>query len=300
MEFLFFLAFILPVLAASGIITHRKFLSADAKALDPVRYPTLHRVQRVIRNNNTKMRELEFDAKQAKYKLEIAKTELNVVKSIEQIKKDSQKKFLTESSSWSQEFNAIDEERRQAAIKKAMRRKTNINTARNLKLRKLANELEAERKRKVDEEIARRQQELAQWTATEIARQKMKAMDEVKPLLKKVKKEDPDEGYASRRINVHLANLRKSPTDQSKKVGLLEMGDKVTVARWAIGSTLYDNNVWFLVEGTNGTENGWIWSGALDSLSTSGIRRDYVEEQKSASQDEIDEFYHRLIDEELF
>lgn len=300
MEFLFFLAFILPVLAASGIITHRKFLSADAKALDPVRYPTLHRVQRVIRNNNTKMRELEFDAKQAKYKLEIAKTELNTVKSIEQIKKDSQKKFLTESASWSQEFNAIDEERRQAAIKKAMRRKTHLNDARSRKLRKWDNELEAERKRKADEEIARRQQELAQWTATEIARQKMKAKEEVKPLLKKVKKDDPDEGYASRRVNVHLANLRKSPTDRSKKVGLLEMGDKVIVSRWAIGSTLYDNNVWFLVEGAYGTENGWIWSGALDSLSTSGIRRDYVEETKHLSKEAADMYFEKLVAEDLF
>src|SRR4030095_12316910 len=57
-------------------------------------------------------------------------------------------------------------------------------------------------------------------------------------------------------------------------LGRLDLYQKVTVTHWTTGEALYGNNVWFKIEGVPGlTPSGWIWSGAVDKQTTSGLQR---------------------------
>lgn len=295
--FLIIMAILAVVGPASAIVVNKWVAFTSGRIqIDPLKHPTLHRAQRILRNNNVKARELEASNLSSRHKYQLTQTEATVKKAIEKKIQETNYKHKNELDDWDRQFSAVDFEKRQAEIRARHEEEQRIERAHAAAVQAEIEARREEQRKQAQAAAEQRKLELAQWTATEIARQKMKNGEAPKKqsIQKKLTKEELDEGYASRHVNVHLANLRKSPSDKAAKVGLLEMADKVVVSHWAIGTTLYENNIWFKVEGAYGTESGWIWSGALDSLSTSGIRRHYVEEKKNIDQDHADKLFNKI------
>lgn len=295
--FLIIMAIFAVVGPASAIAVNKwAAFTSGRMQIDPLKHPTLHRAQRILRNNNVKARELEASNLSSRHKYQLAQTETTVKKAIENKIAETNYKHKNELDDWDRQFSAVDFEKRQAEIRARYEEEQRIERAHAAAVQAEIEARREEQRKQVQAAAEQRQRELAQWTATEIARQKMKSGEtpSKQQYVKKLSKAELDEGYSSRSVNVHLANIRKSPSDKAAKVGVLEMGDKVIVSHWAFGTTLYENNIWFKVEGTSKMESGWIWSGCLDSLSTAGVRRHYVEEKKNADQEHTDKLFNKI------
>lgn len=270
---LFSLAVVVPGTLLSVKSFWEKFSSCQIQ-IDAAKYPTLHRAQRIVYANNTAMRELEHEVSQNKALEAIDIKSKEVDKAIWDIELEGKSKRADERMDWSREYNIL--------ISAEEERKRKEQEAENQRLRE-----ESLRKREQEDKEAqeRRQKELAEWAATEFERQKAlaptKAELETKQkanrewfIQKTSRQEESNESYGDRKIIVHAANIRQKPDTNSRIIGRLDQYQKVTVTQWTIGDELYGNSIWFRIQGIPGvTSTGWIWSGALNKQTTSGLQR---------------------------
>jgi hypothetical protein len=240
------------------------------KFIDPFKYPTLNRAQRVIRANNVKAREIEartksnhFDSK----RLEITKA---IDKAIEDNRLESMDEHLMELDEWDRHFEGITYEEDQRRLREEQARV-------------------AEQLRKEKEAAAElRERELAIWTANEKARldrfvaeqaalQRQEA-ERVALLLEQrekdihaLSKHHVGGQYDARNqhlfVNVHGLYVRKLPTKASRMVDNLSQNSWITVNGWIAHEELFGNPIWFRL--ANG--QGWIWSGGVHTQATTGL-----------------------------
>lgn len=265
---LFFLAFV--VTPVSVYVRNRlEPYSNGTKQIDPIKYPTLARAQRIIRANNTKRREIEATTKFNYFETKRLEVETAIEKAIKTAREESQDKHLTAIYAWDTDFANITREREEEERRA-----------------KEAAEAEA-RKQQEAARAAIREKELAIWTANEKARlarfeaeqralqaeedRKVAALLEdreraIESLSKhRIKEHGPGNQHLC--VTVHGLFVRKLPTKSSRIVDNLTQNSWVTVNGWIAHEEVYGNPIWFRL--ANG--EGWIWSGGVNSQSTTGL-----------------------------
>ncbi len=265
------LVILLPIFIFSYLIgRHHIFPYFDGtKQIDHLKYPILARAQRIHRYRNVKAREIEartmwthFDTK----RLEVTKA---IDKAIEHNRIESQADHWTEVQEWEEHFRAITaEEDARKAREEAAR------IAEDLRKKKA---IEAElREKELEIWTANEKARIARYKAEEAARQaeedrRVTALLEqrekdIQSLAKhKVFEHDPDNQTMF--VNVHGLYIRKLPTVDSRIVDNLSTNSGVTVNGWISHEVVWGNPIWFRL--ANG--QGWIWSGGVNSQSTTGL-----------------------------
>jgi hypothetical protein len=282
MEFIFLL-FVIPILFAGYKWVYEPF-EDGTRRIDPLKRPTLARVQRILRAKNTKAREIEMKILERDRQKSLTK-ELEASKEKHEKRMyEDQTKHANAISQWETELAEItreEDERKAAEAQQARmlalsrqkaleadqrKRELEIWTA-NEKIRlekfkeQRALELEMERQERVSE-LARREKEYADkqryWS---------------KPST------DPELSYTQRRVGVHSVNLRKLPHTGTAKIGNLVQGEIVQVDGWLSSEEHHGNDIWFRTQFTQKRKDGYgyinriayIWSGSLTNTSTSGL-----------------------------
>lgn len=265
------LFFIFVVIPAAAVTRHviEPYMNGT-KVIDPWKYPTLNRAQRIIRANNVKAREIEartkfnhFDTK----RLEVTKA---IDKAIEENRIESMDEHLMELNEWDRHFEGITYEEDQRRLQEEQARV-------------------AEQLRKEKEAAAElREKELAIWTANETARlarfkaeQEALQRQEDERVARLLEQREKDIQTLSKHhvggqynaanqhmfVNVHGLYVRKLPTKASRIVDNLTANSWCTVNGWISHEEVFGNPIWFRL--ANG--QGWIWSGGVNRQSTTGI-----------------------------
>lgn len=282
---LFSLACIIPSVLAGGKVLWNKFESGQMQ-IDPIKHPMLHRAQKIVRANNSSVRELEFQKSQTLMLDKVSEGISKIDVSVAEIAMDAYKMRQADQKHWVDEFNDLkraEDERKAKAAEEERKR------------------LAAEARRIADEQAREaqkvRQAELAEWTRLEVERQKIskteiqshKNAQREWTLIRNAKGEtlraayrEEDTDYSHRKVSVHAVNVRQVSKAKGKLLGRLDLNQLVKVTHWTIGQELYGNSVWFKIEGVPGaTPSGWIWSGSVDRQTTSGISQITQNDQKA-------------------
>lgn len=273
MEFLAFLPVLLFVLLPILLIG-RHVVSPymnGTKFIDPIKYPTLHRAQRVIRANNVKAREIEAKATFNRFETKRLEVTKAIDKAIEQNRKESHEAHMTGIIHWESQLRAItaEEDARKLAEEQAR-------IAEDLRIQKAA-------------EAELREMEMAVWTANEKARiarfkaeQEALQAEEDRRVAALLEQREKDIQALSKHhvggkyveenqhmfVNVHGLFIRKLPTKDSRIIDNLTQNSWVTVNGWITYESVFGNPIWFRL--ANG--QGWIWSGGVHTQATTGLR----------------------------
>jgi hypothetical protein len=307
MELLIILAILAPIILGTSVKVWSNFTDGKYQ-IDKTKNPTLYRLQRLNQYMSNEQHKLWTQEQERKQRLQLEKMEDENHAEIQKALREGYIKHENEIDAWDRDFAAIDAEKRKAEELAKQQEKQRIEAERREKERQATEERNRLAYEKAKAEQEARQLELAQWTATEVARQRAKKnytqdgdddyiLCEPSPRRRAI----DESSYGTRKINVHLVNVRDFPSKEAKQNGRLEIGDIVQVTHWATGDTLYGNNIWFKVEDQHGEYLGWIWSGAVDKQSTSGIKQDHPTKKslkKAAANPE--EFAEYMKNEMLF
>lgn len=280
MEFIFLL-FIIPILFAGYKWAYEPFENGTRK-IDPLKRPTLARVQRILRAKNVKAREIEMKILERDRQKALTKELESSKDKFEKRLYADQTKHANAISQWDAELAEItrEEDERKAAEAKA-------EELRQFKLRKAADE--AKRKRELEiwqanekirlqkfkEQQALENQRVQDERLAELARRERDYADKQRYW----SKPEPEMSYTQRRVGVHSVNLRKLPNSCTSKIGNLVQGEIVQVDGWITSEPLHGNDIWFRMQFTQKrtdgygyiNRTGWIWSGSLTNTSTSGL-----------------------------
>lgn len=282
MELFFMIMLFVVFIGIPVAVTARNMIDPymnGTKFIDPIKYPTLNRTQRIIRANNTKAREIEASTKLQHFEKKRLEIEASVDKKIEENRIDSMDDHLMSLNDWDRHFEAITYEEDQRKLREEQARV-------------------AEQLRKEKEAAAElREKELAIWTANETARLvRFKAEQEalqrqederVARLLEQREKDihtlskhhvggQYNEANQHMFVNVHGLYVRKLPTKDSRIVDNLTANSWVTVNGWISHEQVFGNPIWFRL--ANG--QGWIWSGGVNTQATTGIENlNYLKEE---------------------
>lgn len=271
MEFLAFLPVLLFILLPMFLIGRRVLepYMNGTKVIDPIKRPTLHRAQRIIRANNVKAREIEARTKWTHFdtkRLEVTKAVDKAILDNQVEKSEKHHKGVQE---WYAQFRAITAEEDARKLKEEQDR-----IAEELRKQKA---IEAElREKELEIWTANEKARIARYKAEEAARQaeedrRVTALlqqreKDIQSLAKhKVYEHDPDNQNMF--VTVHGLYVRKLPTKDSRMIDNLSHNSWLTVNGWISHEEVYGNPIWFRL--ANG--QGWIWSGGVNSQSTTGL-----------------------------
>jgi hypothetical protein len=245
-------------------------LTGATFVIDQLEYPTLARTQRILHARNVKAREkeLELKAKERSERQDKGIAELERQHTERRTERQAHHKELV------QFWNGMYHQAR---------------------AKEIAAEAQAERERKQlerDEFEKRRRREQEMWDKAEKERLRVKEQERRELEIYYAKAQQmgtkalfssggltesqydlPDGSYGDRLVSVHGVYLRMQANKYSKILGTLSQYERVTVDGWTQGATLYNNPIWFHVKPTESRLGGWIWSGSLNNLSTSGLGR---------------------------
>jgi hypothetical protein len=309
MELLIILAILAPIILGTSVKVWSNFTDGKYQ-IDKTKNPTLYRLQRLNQYMSNEQHKLWTQEQERKQLLKLDQMETENHNEITKALAEVNTKHKNAIDDWDRDFAAIDAEKRKAAELAAWQEKQRIEAERREKERQATEERNRLAYEKAKAEQEARQLELAQWTATEVARQRSAAKkilesnsDGWEPLVSPSRRRAIDESsYGTRKINVHLVNVREYPATSAKQTGRLEIPDIVQVTHWASGENLYGNSIWFKVEDQHGEYLGWIWSGAVDKQSTSGIKQELYPIKRSLKKAAAnpEEFAEYMKNEMLF
>lgn len=258
--------------------------------IDPHQYPTLARTQRILRARNVKLREKEQKALEESRRLQSQKALKAIEYKSATLLLETQKEHQKSMSVWTSEFNTLmapEIEREQAERQQAERAAWEERRNRE---RKIWIEAEAKRvaqQQFLEDKAAKLREEAELLHQQEQAKQRfINAGGLVAPAntrYSSLNLED-DASYGDRKVSVHGVYVRKSPTTKSKILANLTQYQSVSVDGWTTSEELYGNTIWFHLKASDVHPGGWLWSGAVDKKSTSGLRRiEPVEDQKKVT-----------------
>lgn len=320
MEFLFILPFLLMLAGILKVKVYEPFANGTRK-IDPLKHPMLYRSQRIIRYKNVTAREREqkFLA-QARVKKEQKALEAIENESFERLN-DSQAhhKELTDFfDKMFHEYDAPDREvKRLEAIEAdriaAAEKRAKLDEYEKSRVRELEMWTIAEKKRIADFKAAQAIQEADDRAERAVKKRKLEEYYAAAQNLTAAggliaPRETvydtggwtpvrgsayPDSGsYGDRSVVVHgvYARLRANKTAQI--LNNFAQYDKISVDGWTVGEELYGNPIWFHQKPGDGYLAGWIWSGALNNHSTSGIPR--LEDETQLRDETVSDSLDRL------
>lgn len=323
MEFLFILPFLLMLAGLLKVKVYDPFANGT-RQIDPLKHPMLYRSQRIIRYKNVTAREREqkFLA-QARVKKEQKALEAIENESFERLN-DSQAhhKELTDFfDKMFHEYDAPDRERKRLEAVEADRvaaaeKRAKLDEYEKRRVRELEMWTVAEKKRIADfkaqqAEIeinlridrAAKAKKLEEYYAA--AQNLTAAGGLIAPTetsydtggWKPVRGAPyPDSSsYGDRSVVVHGVYARLKATTQANILNNFAQYDKISVDGWTVGEELYGNPIWFHQKPGDGYLAGWIWSGALNNHSTSGVPR-MDDTVKLSSNETIDDSLDRMGD----
>lgn len=282
MEFLFIIPFLLMLAGLLKVKVYDPFASGTLK-IDHLKHPMLSRTQLIVRYRNVTAREREqkFLA-QARVKKEQQAITQIANESFDRLNaSQTHHKELTDFfDKMFHEYDAPDREVKRLEAVEAYR-------------------VAAEEKRaKLDEYEKRRVRELEMWTIAE-----KKRIDDFKAEQTEIEKNaridraveakkleeyyaaaqnltveggimaTVNTSYGDRSVVVHGVYARLRANKSSNILNNFAQYDKISVDGWTVGEELYGNPIWFHQKPAGPSLAGWIWSGALNNQSTSGLPR---------------------------
>jgi hypothetical protein len=273
MEIFFMIMLFVVFIGIPVTVTARNMIEPymnGTKFIDPIKYPTLSRTQRIIRANNTKRRELEHRTKIQHFDNKRLEVERAIDKAIADNRIEKADEHHKEVQEWEGHFRAITYEEDQRKLREEQER--------------VAEELR--KKKALEAEL--REKELAIWTANEKARlarfkaeQEALQRQEDERVARLLEQREKDIQTLSKHhvgghyneknqhmfVNVHGLYVRKFPTKDSRIVDNLVQDSWCTVNGWIAHEQVYGNPIWFRL--ANG--EGWIWSGGVHTQATTGL-----------------------------
>lgn len=237
--------------------------------VDYLESPITFRARRVLRNRKVHLRELEFQLKQSRYELEKSKIDTAVEDSISESVSAKIEAHRAAIKSWTWDFEE-DVREQQQALEAAERAEKAIRDAENAKMYE-QRVLEAKVAEEARQAAYKAQRELELKSNASFAESDYLA--ELRRREEEYNRLNPNGSYGDRLIATASAGVRALPSTEVAIRGYLQQYALISVDGWINSEIVQGNSIWFRIKASNFfPEGGWIWSGSLNNLSTSGLQ----------------------------